>query len=304
MSALVTIVVPTIGRPKYIGRTLDSILSQNYENLEILISDNYPSISSSVTLKGYLDPRIKIISQSRRLGFSEHMNVCLAASSGDYLMILSDDDIISSNYVSEMVGILQGDGVTVAVGTQEAIGENDFFIRDIENPDSRVISGDAYIYNMLSGKLDISVLTYFSLFARRKDIVKIGFKDYPDGSNADNFLFFSLALKGSVGVSGVWMGYRVYNASSGLSTPFSNLYTATWLYDQSIASMIYSRNRISVLRRLKLRAIFKWSSRSMLLARLSKIYKGNMPFAYYLFCRFKILFLFSISNIFFGFFKK
>lgn len=304
MSALVTIVVPTIGRPKYIGRTLDSILSQNYENLEILISDNCPNIPSSTVLKEYSDPRIKIVSQSHRLGFSEHMNACLAASSGDYLMILSDDDIIGSNYVSEMVSVFQNNGVTVAVGTQETIGEEDFFVRDIERPGRQIVNGEVYIYNSMSGKINVPVLTYFSLFARRKDIVEIGFSDYPDGSNADNFLFFSLALKGSVGVSGAWMGYRVYNASSGLSTSFLNLYTATWLYDQNIASMIYARKEISILRRMKLRAIFKLSSRNMLLVRLSRIYKGNMALFYYWFCRFKILFLFSISNLFFDFFKK
>lgn len=305
MSALVTIVIPTIGRPDYIKHTLAAVCAQDYRNLEILISDNFPAVSTASLLPEALDPRIRIIVRASRLEFSEHMNLCLSEASGEYLMILSDDDLIGANYISEMMSLFRDPQVKVAVGTQEVICDSDFSIKESRFPEAQVVAGNAYINNVMTGRVSSPVLTYFSLFAKRQDILDAGgFNNYPDGSNADNYLFYSLAMSGAVGISSVWMGYRVYQASFGLSTAFSKLYRSTWMYDRDISAILCKNSNMSFLEKVKLRVLFKLSSRTMLLNRLRSIYKSKMSLREYFIYNLKILFVFSCSNPFSGFFSR
>ncbi|VXB83243.1 hypothetical protein PSEUDO8AS_40014 [Pseudomonas sp. 8AS] len=304
MSALVTIIIPTIGRPDYIRHTLAAVLGQDYSNLEILISDNSPSVPTASLLPQKLDPRINIISHAARLEFSEHMNLCLSAASGEYLMILSDDDLIGASYVSEMMSLFHDPQVKVAIGTQEIIGESDFSIKESQLSESQVVAGNSYVNSIMAGHVKSPVLTYFSLFARRQDILDAGgFNNYPDGSNADNYLFYSLAMSGLVGISSAWMGYRVYQASSGLSTAFVKLYRSTSMYDKDVSAMLYKRSNMSFLAQVKLRVMFKLSSRNMLLTRLRSIYKSKMSLQEYALYNLKVLFVFSFSNPFSGLFS-
>lgn len=297
MKKLVSVIVPTIGRPKFIKNAIDSIIAQDYENLEILISDNCPAVPTSEYLGQELDPRIKIITRAVRIESSEHMNICLAAASGEYVMILSDDDIIGKNYVSSMMSLFEANNVIVALGTQESITENDALVKEsLQLPEFEIVDGRIYIDEVLSGRKKSPVLTYFSLFARRSDVIQTGgFQHYPDGSHADNCLFYSLAINGSVGISNAWMGYRVYPTSSGLSTPFQKLYLATYMYDKSMCSMVFKNKKISLWNKLRLRILFKLSGRDLLNSRLKNIYKPKISTSKYIFYRFMVFFyLFSV----------
>ena len=77
---LVTVIVPTIGRPDYIIDTLRSLLLQSYSPLRILISDNAPAAATAQLLEqaGISDVRLRIVTRAQRLDFSTHMNVCIA----------------------------------------------------------------------------------------------------------------------------------------------------------------------------------------------------------------------------------
>ena len=69
-------------------------------------------IKAAYIKNNILDSRIRCISQPKRLEFAHHMNLCLATAIGDYVMILSDDDQLSPNYISSMVNAFQCLGLT------------------------------------------------------------------------------------------------------------------------------------------------------------------------------------------------
>jgi len=276
---LVTVIVPTIGRPQYIKDAVRSIIEQDYKNIEILISDNAPEVSSQEVLGGCADEKIKFIKREKRLSFSEHMNMCFNDAQGFFVMILSDDDLLSPTYISNMVRLFGEESLTVAVGAQVALGEKDDCIESVLNvKENTVVDGFEYIINQLSGNSSFPIFTFLSLFAKKDDIISEGcFKLYSDGAHVDNYLFHSLAMKGKVGFSSECsMGYRIYSSSCGLSMPFKNLLSATSEYDRDMAGLIWKIEGQSFFNRAYLRYLLKKSSALMMIGRLRSIYKMKL----------------------------
>lgn len=274
---LVTVIIPTIGRPAFIVDTLRSVLAQTYANLQILISDNAPAEATKplLTVAGIVDTRIEVVEQATRLGFSTHMNVCIAHARGDFLMIVSDDDQITSNYVEEMVTLMiRQPNVCVCLGRQLQINENDtgLISKPIDRLPQQIFDGVDFLKGTLSGTLQSGILTYISMFVRRNDILRVGgFRDYPDGSHADNLILFKLALNGRVALGASLMFYRVYLDSFGLRTPFSALLEATRSYTSDIACAL-QKSTIPESERRTLYQLVQSSNAGMLLARIRHVY--------------------------------
>lgn len=305
MKKLVTVIVPTIGRPGYIKNTIDSILRQDYGEIEVLISDNFPEISTRTILGEKLDSRIRIVERNRRLEFSEHMNVCIHDVHGHYIMILSDDDLICTSYISSMVSLFsENEDMMVGLGHQKVLNESDVAIgagEMNEKPMVDLFDGKEFVLNHFQGTQHLPIYTYLSLFGKKADILAAGgFRPYPDGSNADNYLFYTLALKGKVGISHSLMGYRIYLASSGLSTPFEKLYRATWAYDKDISRVVWGLANKSFLKKIHLRLLIKISSARMMQYRLLGIYKAKIGGLSTIIKLARVLVCFLPRNIFCG----
>ncbi len=291
---LVTVIVPTIGRPDYIIDTIRSILVQSYSNLQILISDNAPTTATAPLLAAadISDARFEFVTRPTRLGFSSHMNACIADARGMYIMILSDDDQITPGYVEEMVQVMHSrPEVSVCLGRQVKITENDRGVMpdSVSDTSQSIFDGLVYLRDSLSGYLQTGVLTHISMFVRKADMLQVGgFSDYPDGLHVDNFVIFNLAIRGQVALLNNLMYYRVYNASVGLSTPFPTLLAATQKYTRDCASLlraelvIAERDKISILLSLKSNNVW------LLLSRIRHVYRHRLSAIALLFCLLKV----------------
>jgi glycosyltransferase involved in cell wall biosynthesis len=274
----VTVIIPTIGRPKFIVDTVRSVLAQDYSNLKVLISDNAPPIATSTVLEnqGIADQRVSIVTQPTRMAFSEHMNACLALADGDFVMILSDDDQISRGYISELVGMFMSDSsIIVGFGQQAVITEYDIGLlpSQVSEKEARIFAGIDYLKGTLSGQLTSNVITNISLFARRADVLDLGgFKNYADGSHSDNFILWRLAMRGRVVVCSNRMLYRVYTSSHGLSTSFFALLDATSAYTRDCAGVLNNIAGLSRLDQVALIRLIKLSNFRLLRSRIRTIY--------------------------------
>lgn len=292
---LVTVIIPTIGRPVYIVDTLRSVLLQTYNNLQILISDNAPTVKTASLLaaEGVTDPRIEIVVRSTRLGFSAHMNACLAQARGSHVMILSDDDQITSGYVSDMVmAMVRHPDVKVCFGRQIQINQSDVGLISISpnHQPTQFIEGVVFINSTLSGRFKSGILTYISMFARRDDIISAGgFKDYPDGSHADNFILFNLALSGGVAIAASIMYYRVYVESTGLRTPFSSLFLATSAFTRDCAEVVQNSNTVNTAEKYLIMKNLHRSNTLLLLSRIRRVYADRLTLLALFGCLLKVI---------------
>lgn len=117
---LVSVGIPTFNREALISRAIDSVLNQDYPNIEIVISDNCSTDGTAAVCRNYAQahPRIRFVQQPRNLGATSNFLEVLRHASGNYFMWLGDDDWLDANYVSVALTRLQTDrSVSLAGGT-------------------------------------------------------------------------------------------------------------------------------------------------------------------------------------------
>lgn len=93
---LISIIVPVYNVEQYISKCLDSILSQTYKNIEIIIINDGSTDTSGAICDAYAqrDMRIKVIHQENQ-GLSAARNVGLTQAQGMYVGFVDSDDWIS-----------------------------------------------------------------------------------------------------------------------------------------------------------------------------------------------------------------
>lgn len=110
---LVSIVIPTYGRPEYLKRCVNSVLSQTYDNVEIfIVDDNNPNTQSRFETEKVMacfesNPKIKYIKHDKNRNGSAARNTGWRASSGKYITYLDDDDVIAPNKLQKQVECLE-----------------------------------------------------------------------------------------------------------------------------------------------------------------------------------------------------
>lgn len=95
----VTIGIPTYNRATMtLPATLRSALAQSYSNVEIIVSDNCSTDETESVVRGF-GSAIQYFRQSENLGLNGNLNACVDRASGDYVLLLHDDDLIDPDFV-------------------------------------------------------------------------------------------------------------------------------------------------------------------------------------------------------------
>ncbi len=133
MQPLVSVGIPTYNRPKSLRKALESITSQTYQNLEIIVSDNgSPTNEVEQIVEEFKkkDNRIQFYRQAKNMGPGFNFRFVLDKASADYFMWAADDDFRAPDciefYVNN-IGTASAFFSTYAVFNAE---NNDFIIED------------------------------------------------------------------------------------------------------------------------------------------------------------------------------
>lgn len=101
---MITVIIPAFNAEKTISQTLESILAQTYQKLEIIIIDDGSTDNTFNICQEYKisDKRIKVINQSNS-GPSAARNLGIELSSGEYISFVDSDDILPKNGLEYLV---------------------------------------------------------------------------------------------------------------------------------------------------------------------------------------------------------
>lgn len=102
---LVSIVIPAYNAASTIGETLDSVLSQTYANIEVIVVNDGSSDDTAAVLAGF-GKRIRTILQANS-GLAGARNAGLNAASGDFIALMDADDICRRDRIAIQIKLLQ-----------------------------------------------------------------------------------------------------------------------------------------------------------------------------------------------------
>jgi glycosyltransferase involved in cell wall biosynthesis len=107
---LVSVFLPTYNHENFLAECLDSILTQDYENIEIVCGDDCSTDGTKKILKKYAQlypKKIKAICNKENLGTTRNCNNILRHCTGKYVVFFSGDDIMLPGKISKLICFLE-----------------------------------------------------------------------------------------------------------------------------------------------------------------------------------------------------
>ena len=107
----ITVVIPTRERCDVLESALKTVVGQDYENLEILVSDNFSGDATEDVTRQWNDPRVRYINTGRRLSMTANWEFALEHVTGGWVTIVGDDDGLLPNAIHRAADFIKSGGV-------------------------------------------------------------------------------------------------------------------------------------------------------------------------------------------------
>ena len=127
---LVSIIVNCFNGEKYLSEAINSILSQTYNNWEVIFWDNKSTDRSSYIFKRYKDNRLRYYLSEKHSNLSQARVCAIEKSKGDLISFLDVDDYWDENFLKEQVSLFNDINVKFSC--------SNFFIVDDKRKTRRV----------------------------------------------------------------------------------------------------------------------------------------------------------------------
>lgn len=109
------------------GEILEAIcrnaLAQNYDEFEVVVSDNAGSYPAKEALKGIDDSRLRIFRNEKNLGFSGNINTCVERCRYDIIKLNCDDDLLHPDFLKVMAPLVADDTFAICDMDYYTIGK-------------------------------------------------------------------------------------------------------------------------------------------------------------------------------------
>jgi len=92
----VSVLIPVFNGARFLAECLESVLAQDFTDMEILVGDDHSTDESCALLEKFAarDPRIRWWRNPRNLGLAANFNCCLRAAQGEYVKFVLQDDVL------------------------------------------------------------------------------------------------------------------------------------------------------------------------------------------------------------------
>jgi glycosyltransferase involved in cell wall biosynthesis len=217
-SPLVCICIPTYNAEKTIRETLDSILNQKYQHLDIHIVDNASTDATLKVVAEFDDERIKIHRGDINVGAEGNFNRCIQLASGKYTAIYHADDIYEPDMVEKQVDFLERHSKAGAIFTEASlIDESGKRVGQIRLPQDTAREDGLYDFaTMFKAVLRYSNFFICPSFMVRTSVYQqeiVSWRGDLFGSSSDLDVWLRILQQHSIGhLPQALMRYRVGNA--------------------------------------------------------------------------------------------
>ncbi len=169
---VVSVVIPTHNRANLVVRAIKSVLSQTFEDFELIVVDDASSDNTEKVVKRFQDPRINYVRHQKNIGAPATRNTGIRMARGAYIGLLDDDDewlptklekqIAKFGEVSSRVGLIYS-GAEVREKSKSG-GPETYFPEARGNVKERLLLGT-------------TVCGLHTVLIRKKSFMKVGLFD-------------------------------------------------------------------------------------------------------------------------------
>ena len=204
---VVSVIVPAYNSEKYIEETLDCLLDQTLQDIEVIIvndgsTDSTADIASSYCAK---DSRFSLINKENG-GVSLARNTGLRKAGGRYVLFLDSDDILTPQSLEEFSKALDRTGADVAIGRLHSL-----FAEELSKCESIDKFNKTLLWNFLVGN------KCYRLDSLRKSGVEFPQIGYSEEGAFFMEVIYSDAVKGITGTDKACMKYRRHDPTKDAS---------------------------------------------------------------------------------------
>ena len=174
----ISVLIPCYQQARFLPEALDSVLRQDFHDLEVIASDDASSDNTFSILQDYAsrDSRIRIFHQPSNLGMVENWNFCLREARGEAVKLMGGDDRLDRpDCLSRQWQSLQTPGVALVACSRKIIDADGRFLECIANLPRGYLPPAKIIPKMLEHQDNLIGEPVCSLF-RRSDAVR-GFSE-------------------------------------------------------------------------------------------------------------------------------
>lgn len=196
MNNLVSIITPCYNSSQFIGECIDSVLSQTYDNWELLIVDDSSSDNSCEMIRKYDDNRISLIELEKNGGAAEARNIALKKAKGKYIAFLDSDDIWLSTKLEDQIYFMQQKNIAFSFSNYQPISEDGGKLFPVIKAPN-IMTYSSYLKNTIIGCLTVVI-----------DKDKTGDLDMPNIRSSHDMALWLLIMK---------RGFKAYGLDKNLA---------------------------------------------------------------------------------------
>lgn len=191
-SIQVSVIIPTYNSQDYICECINSILKQNYNNMEIIIVDDGSTDATIEVINSSFNKcsNIKVIAKKNG-GASTARNLGISVASGEYILFIDSDDLLYDHMLNRVIEIVKKDNLDVLLFSGKSFFDNDISKTEWEDyrykgQYSGITCGSEVLRKTLDN--DDNVINCTLMLIRRDIIVNNGIK-FTEGIIAEDNLF-------------------------------------------------------------------------------------------------------------------
>jgi len=154
---LVSIIMNCYNGEKYLAESLESILSQTYQNWELIFWDNLSTDNSKKIFEKYKDKRFKYFLAEKHSVLYHARNLAIQKTKGDFIAFLDTDDIWLKDKLSTQIKLFSDENIGLVYGNYWRYNKINFFKKKRLSSFKKLLSGK--ITDILLKKYSVGMLT-------------------------------------------------------------------------------------------------------------------------------------------------
>lgn len=216
-SPKVSVCIPVYNGSEYIAKTIRSILSQTFENFQIIVCDNCSEDDTEEIVRSFDDSRINFVRNEKNLGLVGNANRCIDLADGEYIHIIHHDDLMMPKNLEKKVRILdENPGVGLVYSDVMPIDQDGIPLDIVMFRETKrnYIEDGRKVFERYVLKMNVGASFFIgSVLVRRECYLRLGGFNPQLPYNNDNEMWLRILLFYDAGCIGEpLVKYRIHNS--------------------------------------------------------------------------------------------